>query len=293
MCFLQLHQSIMSTTPAPPPLKEKTKKIVYEILTEHLKTNDYTIDISPGSNIGDNYLGVVYRVKAVVNKNKQRNDKREEMSIIVKIPPACHYRREQFFARHAFLRESLTYSEILPIFKKFQLTKDKKIENGFYEYPVCYSSSMVKLDEALFFEDLKVTGFHMYNRHIEASYPHSKLIMEVLGKFHAVSYAIKDQNPDLLNPYRDLVDMLISRQKNESLARWFVEVVQRALKTLDPEVDKELLVKLKEFFKKPYLQILGEYLDGKSSEPYSVMTHGDCWINNVLFKLDEVKTVFF
>lgn len=277
----------------PPALSEKNKKIVCEILTEKLKTTDYTTEIGPGSNIGDNYLGVVYRVKAVVDKNKQRNDKREEMSIIVKIPPESQYRREQFFARHAFLRESLTYSEILPILKKFQLTKDKKIENGFYEYPICYRSSMINLNEALFFEDLKVTGFQMYNRHIEASYPHSKLIMEVLGKFHAVSYAIKDQSPDLLNPYRELVDMLISRQKNESLARWFEKVVERALTTLDPEADKELLVKLNEFFKRPYLQILGEYLDGKSSEPYSVMTHGDCWINNVLFKLDEVRNTSF
>lgn len=283
MCFLQL---IMEEK-----LSDRTKKIIYEILTEQLKTNDYTIELSPGSKVGDNYLGIVYRIKAIVNKNKQRNDKREEFSIIVKLPPTNKFRREQFFARHAFTREALTYSEILPIFKKFQSTKDKKIENGFYEYPVCFRNSIVEFEEALFFEDLNVTGFKMYNRHSEASYLHSKLIMETLGKLHAVSYAIKDQEPELLNPYKDMVDMLISRQNNEPLSEWFGKVTERALETLDPETDKELLVKLHEFLKRPYLEILGEYLDGNRSEPYSVITHGDCWINNILFKLDEVEKI--
>lgn len=123
MCFLTV-RSIMDT------LSERTKKTIYEILTEQLKTSDYTIEITPGSNIGDNYLGIVYRVKAIVNKNKQRNDKRDELSIIVKLPPTNKFRREQFFARHAFTREALTYSEILPLFKKFQLTK---IKDGFNE----------------------------------------------------------------------------------------------------------------------------------------------------------------
>lgn len=285
MCFLQL---IMGET-----LPDRTKKIVYEILTEQLKTNDYTIEISDGANAGDNYLGVVYRVKAIVNKNKQRNDKREELSIIVKIPPANQYRREQFFAREAFTRETLTYTEILPVLKKFQLTKDKKIENGFYEYPVCFKNSIVEFEEALFFEDLNVSGFKMYNRHIEASYPLSKLIMETLGKLHAVSYAIKDQEPEILEPYKNMVDMLISRQNNVSLAACFKKITERALETLDPETDKELLVKLHEFLKRPYLEILGDYIDGNRSEPYSVITHGDCWNNNILFKLDEVENFHF
>lgn len=273
-------------------LSERTKKNIYEILTEQLKTNDFTIEISPGSNIGDNYLGVVYRVKAVVNKNKQRNDKREELSIIVKIPPTNKFRREQFFARHAFLREILTYSEILPIFQKFQLNKDKKLENGFHEYPICYQNSIIEFDESLFFEDLKISGFKMYNRHIEASYLHSKLIMETLGKLHAVSYAIKDQEPELLNPYRDMIDMLVSRQNNEPLSQFFVKITERALETLDPEEDKELLIKLRKFLCRPYLEILGDFLDGNRSEPLSVITHGDCWINNILFKLDEVSLNF-
>lgn len=270
-------------------LTERTKKTIYEILTDQLKTNDFTIEISPGSNIGDNYLGIIYRVKAIVNKNKQRNDKRDELSIIVKLPPTNKYRREQFFARNAFVREALTYSEILPILKKFQATKDRKVENGFYEYPCCLKNSTVEYEEALYFEDLKISGFLMYNRHIEASYPHSKLIMETLGKLHAVSYAIKDQDPDKLIPYQNLVDMLISRQNNVPLSDWFIQVKDRALNTLNPETDKELLEKLNVFFKRPYLEILGDYLDGNRSEPYSVITHGDCWNNNILFKLDEAR----
>src|SRR6202012_3513322 len=82
-----------------------------------LGTENFNLKISMGSSIGDNYIGVVYRV--VAKNNEQPNEtidtdhtKTNDLSIIVKLPPQNAARREQFFARPSFVKEIWIYDEV-------------------------------------------------------------------------------------------------------------------------------------------------------------------------------------
>lgn len=163
-----------------------TKQALKTLLTTKLNTNEYTYTIEKGSNAGDNFIGVVFRIVAK-RTTTQSNKSDNELQIILKIPPQNPARREQFFARTSFVREALVYDEILPLFMNYQQSKGICAAEGFYEVPECYASIMTEYEEALFFEDLKASGFEMFDRHKSVTFEHVRLVMETLGKFHAIS----------------------------------------------------------------------------------------------------------
>lgn len=173
---------------------DSTKFALQNVISKKLGTNDYTYHIEKGSNAGDNYIGVVFRVIAK-RKTKENDDtnnnNNNELRIILKIPPQNPARREQFFARSSFVREALVYEEILPLFMDYQQMKGICLGEGFYEIPECYGTIMTEFEEVLFFEDLKASGFEMFDRHKCITFDHVRLVMEALGKFHAISFALK------------------------------------------------------------------------------------------------------
>lgn len=78
------------------------------------------------------------------------------------------------------------------MFKEFQDGKvDIPKEKIFYEVPICYRTINIEFNEALFMDDLKLKGFEMFDRHKEITIDHAVLVMKVLGKLHAVSYAMR------------------------------------------------------------------------------------------------------
>lgn len=85
---------------------EHSKEALRKVIEGLLGTPEYTSTITLGSNIGDNYIGVVYRITATTTTS-------DSVNIILKLPPQNLARREQFFARPCFLRESLFYDEVL------------------------------------------------------------------------------------------------------------------------------------------------------------------------------------
>lgn len=68
---------------------------------------NYVYSIQEATKKGDNYMGVVYRILITNNKKPGNN-----MKLILKVPPQNPLRREQFFVRPGFLRESLAYKEV-------------------------------------------------------------------------------------------------------------------------------------------------------------------------------------
>lgn len=70
-------------------------------------------------------------------------------------------------------------------------------ENGFSECVRCFSSIRDDLCESLFLEDLKRRDFEMINPRTESmSFDHVALLMRVIGKFHALSFALRDQQKE-------------------------------------------------------------------------------------------------
>ncbi|KAF5292326.1 hypothetical protein FQA39_LY03360 [Lamprigera yunnana] len=55
--------------------------------------------------------------------------------------------------------------------------------------------------EVLIIEDLKVLGFQLLNHRVSIDYNQALMVMKALGKLHAISFAIRDQKPNLFNEF--------------------------------------------------------------------------------------------
>lgn len=243
---------------------------------------DCEVKIEAGSAKGDNYIGVVYRITVKPPKGKTLN-------IIAKLPPQNVARREQFFVRPCFLRESEFYDVIYPMYEKFQTEKGIDVKkDGFYQRAECYKSLTVEMNEGLFFEDLKVIGFDMFDRFKEVTKEHVLRVMEALAKFHAVSLALKDQKPEVLEPYKDMKDVFFQRdaESMEQIKIWFDHLKVQAYAALDSIDNEDLKLRAKKELDKDFFTAVGETIDGKAAEPYTVICHGDCWNNNIMYRYE-------
>lgn len=276
----------MSTTNDDIEITDEIRKGVSEVLIKQLNSNDIEISYEFGSKKGDNYVGIVYAATGKV-KNNNNNEKLSEFKLIVKVSPQNLIRREQFRSRTCFIREIKMYDEVLPMFRAFQQSCGViPEENGFHEYPPCYNVISSDLNESLIFRDLREDGFLMYDRLKEPTFDHVRLVMEALGKYHALSFALRDQNPEKLKQYCDLPEIFMDDM--ERFQTWLDHLMIQCIDALSDEKDAALLEKVKNRFDGKYNDEMNDAIGLKAAEPYAVICHGDCWNNNILYKNDKV-----
>jgi hypothetical protein len=281
------HQNGSAIDELPAEIYRETLK---EIIKSHCKSSadECEVTIDSASAKGDNYIGVLYRVTV-------KNAKSEKLNVIIKLPPQNIARREQFFARPCFLRESEFYDVIYPMYKNFQESKGIVVEkDGFYQIPICYKSLTDEPTEGLFLEDLKVSGFEMFDRFKEVTVEHVNRVMEVLGKYHAISFAIKDQKPELLDDYRGLVDIFFQRDNvsKDQIIVWFDMLKKQAVEALASCNNDEITQRGERVLAADFFELLESCIEGEGAEPYAVLCHGDCWNNNIMYKNDSVRKTF-
>ena len=267
--------------------QQTLKDIIKDNFDSPLETCRIVIDSASGK--GDNYIGVLHRANI-----KDPNGK--ELNVIIKLPPPNAARREQFHAHAAFVRESEFYDSIYPMFKKFQEDKGIDVEkDGFYQVPSCYKSLTEEPLEALYLEDLKVTGFEMFDRFKDVTVDHVNRVMESLGKLHALSFAIKDQKPELIAPYREMKDIFLDRDlgSRDQLKLWFNSLTKQAAGSLADNTNEGLKQKANYILEHSLLDILEDCVDSSAAEPYAVICHGDCWNNNIMYRYEVINLKVF
>lgn len=263
-----------------------SQKLLEEVARSELDSDDFALTLTAGSAIGDNYIGVLFRARAECRRSGRA------LNIIVKLPPQNEARRNQFFAHPAFEREIYFYDTIYPVLEEFQREKGIELEagDGFYQVPRCLKTCVREYEEAIFMADLKQEGFEMFDRHKEQGLEHFRLVVKTLGKLHALSFALRDQQPERFEPFRAMVELFTTRDDDASMEQWFQALVTRALETLDEKTEPEVYEKTRDALKVNFLDHIRELTKGASAEPYAVICHGDCWNNNVMFKHDEHDT---
>lgn len=165
-------------------------------------------------------------------------------------------------------------------------------ENGFYEYPECYSVISDECHETLLLEDLKESKFEMIDHRTEPiTVDHARLLMSALGKLHALSFALRDKRPDTFKEFASKVPEVLFRETEagslNGLKDYFDTLSPLVYGTLR-EDETELRQKLENVFADTFFNSTQKFVDGKAAEPYAVICHGDCWSNNILYKFGEV-----
>lgn len=134
--------------------------------------------------------------------------------------------------------------------------------------------------------------------------------MQVLGKFHALSFALrvslkiriasveidvtkniffslmKDQEPEKFETLKSMKDVFTQRKDDKVIVDYMNSLVDRAKTTLNKDTDADLIEKFTATFQGNLMHTMLQLVDGNLSEPNAVVCHGDCWNNNLLFKYD-------
>lgn len=277
---------VVAATPGTIKLPEHVEVAIQNIATAE-NFSQFTINLSTGANVGDGFAGEITKVTLIGNRVINGVTYADsELVLVVKLPPENKVR--EMHGMKLFEREVFAYNELLPTFAKFQQDHGLKSGSaGFYNYPKCYYAHHDKAlgQSVIIMEDIRERGFKMENKNKPVQYSHVKTVMEKLAEFHAISLAMKQQRPQEFARFKELKDVMGNDDpKAKEMGKMMLAGAgERALATLD---DNEQVLKDKI---RRILDIIPNESDrylGENSEPYSVINHGDSWINNMMFKFE-------
>lgn len=135
---------------------------------------------------------------------------------------------------------------------------------------------------------MTASGFSMFDRtkvYESMTVEHVDLIMKALGKLHAISFALKDQQSD---KFKQIVDNLSEFCLSPNYVQFvnYLSILQKNVKSA-LVTDTDLIERVNSTFDKHFSDIANDCVKSESIDSYAVICHGDCWINNALFKYDE------
>lgn len=246
--------------------------------------SEFTVRSMAGSNHGDGFMGIMVRVAI----EGQRQGQAYNLSLICKMPPADKVRRELFHTNKAFINEIYAYDVMLPAMVKFQQDKAVRKEIGFFRFPKCYGTfaDAEAGDFAIVLEDLRESGYQMWDKLETLDYAHARLVISELGRFHAMSFALRDQRP---TEFAELklrkADFMLNMLESEMGANTWKNMYFMASDTLEPN-ETELRDKMR-LLAETFVDRLRQCCQTDASEPFGVLCHGDFWNNNMMYRYEE------
>lgn len=182
----------------------------------------------------------------------------------------------------------LVQFQVLPGFREFQASRNVTFsKDGFHEFPCYYRSVDTESIECLFFQDVSEKSFTMIDKN-EVTPEHVLLVIKVLAKFHAVSFAMRDQEPENFSKFvKELPEMFFIRGDTSGFSTMINNAAVYAINSITEDSDAHLLDALLRLYEHNQYDMIAELLDGNAAEPYSCIVHGDLWPNNIMFKLNS------
>lgn len=258
---------------------------VFDRIAGDLNFVDYEINTKAGSKHGDNFLGVIIAVTLTGTRDINGDHVSDAVHLLVKLPPDNKQRRAQFQSDLVFDRELLIYSKVLPAFAAFQREKGLSDDEMFSAYPKIYACEFDAENDShiLIMENLRTRNFDMWPKKQTVRYDHELMVMETLGKFHGISFALKDQRPHQFEEFKKLDDIL-----NKLMIDSFLqETSERASNSIKNEAHKEL------YSVQRFNNGLFKPMTWEARNKFGVITHGDCWNNNYMFQYSDENVISF
>jgi fructosamine-3-kinase len=202
------------------------------------------------------------------------------LHLFVKTPPVNEIRRQMYNSAASFNRESYVYEHILPTLKNFQASRLTSSDQLFDKYPNLVAASCEPNHEFLVLKDLAEEGFKNAPKSSPLDFDHTALVLVNLAHLHAISFAMRDQKPELFATVTaSLQETVFCLPVHEHLQTFLAKQVDYALTTLADD-ELELREKLLDF-QKGFGQTMANITHSKED---AVVTHGDCWISNIMFR---------
>lgn len=275
-----------------------TSKVLPEYLLHQLqriasdhKFVTYKIEQDDGSKHGDGFMA---EMVSVTITDQTHNSKEDPVRLICKLLPTNPARRNLFSAVRLFEREVYMYNIVLPLFFAFQARKDLQ-SSAFSAYPKCYYAIADATNDryAIIMQNLRPIGLEVIDKMKGLSFGHVDSVMRELGRLHAISFALRDQQPEIFDQFREIDDLMLDMITTaDDMEIVINSCYEKTIKIFGTNVDdeakiKKCLIKMAETWKRQ----MHECSDPDVAEPFSVVTHGDCWNNNIMFSKGEVHAI--
>lgn len=242
---------------------------------------DASFDYSEGSDKG--FIGLIKRCRI--------SEGVRSMSIICKFLPANDEQNMKYDSFELFKREVFVYQTLLPQFEKLQLEHGlvRRDSNGFWSYPICYQSnynSEQPSNSFILMEDLSEGKFEMKDTFKPSDYQHTRKLFIELGKFHAISFALRFKAPKVFDQFTNMNDLMCRLMSTPTMRHLAPRNCQLAADLFYQPDQQQIRDKILSYKSNIWIQ-MENILDGRKSEPFSAVCHGDCWINNVMYNYDD------
>ncbi|XP_018568332.1 uncharacterized protein LOC108908700 [Anoplophora glabripennis] len=237
----------------------------------------YSFDVQRATPKGEGYMGSLFNISLKGERNN--------LELIFKQAEPTDNVEHKMFVRNAYLREIYIYNNVLNQFENFQ--KENNVINGFTGYAKIYGSSDKENNEYIILENLKGSGYKMWNRKVPMDDEHVALVFSEYGKFHAVSLAMKEKSPDLYDKLTENLDDFYGRSMSVEESKEMINnVLQIGFKAVESNDSAAQLFKR-------FADVAEKFLleDMQNLDEQLVVTHADCWCNNMLFKYEGTQEI--
>ncbi|XP_037036812.1 uncharacterized protein LOC119074641 [Bradysia coprophila] len=276
---MKLHTGVLRNSLRQTMSERQVPVFVRNLLNEISEKNGFanpTMRFENGSNPGDGFTSNI--VRAIISeRNTDKN-----LRLVYKLAPENKSQRNGFNSSFTFANEANFYNKLMPIFTKFQVEKNLPKENQFSLIPKCYAAVADdnKEEYALIFEDLRSQGFSMWDRSKACPVENIRLGIREIGKFHAISIAMKDQHPDRFAEFKKLTEIAEKFLDTPDLLQMFDTSFERSISVLKSDEHKDIYRQIRTNIKKHFVDCFEE----KPHAQFGVMSHGDFWTNNCVYR---------
>lgn len=281
--------STESSDSTPPRIRKITREIEY-MLQKVSANHHFTIsqiEQIAGFQVGDGFMSDLLALRlhgrSTINAHAQFSD------VICKRPPRHAALRDHFNSTWVFEREVFMYAKVLPLFERMQREMGLDRDGGFFAWPKCFYASYTRGQTSqaiILMEDLRSVGYRMWEKTIVAPPENITLFVEQLARMHALSFVLRDQQPRVL------------AEINQRLTEIFVPIAQsRAFKAMFVACFKKLAALMRstayeglvDGIAKHWLDLYRASFDKKRLGRFAVVSHGDCWSNNMMYAYQNVS----
>ncbi|GJQ82640.1 hypothetical protein Trydic_g19658 [Trypoxylus dichotomus] len=249
-------------------VSQDVKDLIRIILDKEGLSADSEVIYEIGSQIGDGYLS--RNIAATIKDGDKVIELFLKCGLNIQstafLPIDRYYSNEIHF-----------YDNIYPAYVKF--LEEKGVVEGFRNVAKCYGTSLKNI---LALDNLKKKGYKLCDKTKPAENRHISLVFKTFAKFHAISFAMKDQRKEDYEKLIEPTQIPFENPQNDAVENMFKDNLNEFLATLDPVRDKHLVdgtqglaESIMEYGKKAF------YSPDKTD--YDILTQGDCWCNNMMF----------